>query len=296
MIGAGIGAESEAAPLPARTTGASVPFTTYEAENATHTGTSTGPDHTQGSLPSEASGRRAVRLTSGQYVEFTLSAPANAVDVRYSIPDGRDGTLSVYVGGEKLPQRLNLTSRFSYVDTPWITGSRTHHFYDDDRMLLGRDVATGTRVRLQVDSGDNAGEYTIDLADFEQVAPPAVRPGGSVSVTDHGAVPNDSGDDANAFRQAIAAARGQGATVWIPSGEFYISSALQVDQVTIRGGRTTRSTTAGCPATSGCTTSRSSARSPSGTTTRRTTVTTARSGRARSCPGCGSRTRSAGCG
>jgi hypothetical protein len=29
---------------------------------------------------------------AGQYVEFTLARPANAVDLRYSIPDSADGT------------------------------------------------------------------------------------------------------------------------------------------------------------------------------------------------------------
>jgi len=216
--------------------GASVAFTEYEAESATHNGSVIGPDHTQASLPSEASGRRAVRLANqGQYVEFTLTAPANAIDVRYSVPDGREGTLSVYVNGTKLSERLQVTSRLSYLDTPWITGSRNHHFYDNDRMLLGQNVAAGAKVRVQVDGGDSAGPYTIDLADFEQVGAPGNRPGNSVSVTDHGATPNDGSDDVGAFRAAIAAARQQGHEVWIPSGAFNLNSALQVDQVTIRG-------------------------------------------------------------
>jgi len=80
-----VGAESEAAPA-AR--GASVPFTTYEAENAAHNGSVIGPDLTQG-LASEASGRRAVTITSGQHVEFTLTGAANAANVHYSVPDGR---------------------------------------------------------------------------------------------------------------------------------------------------------------------------------------------------------------
>ncbi len=61
------------------------------------------PDRTLGTLAAEASGRRAVRLDQpGQYVEFTLTRPANAVDIRYSVPDtpdgkGLDATLSLYV-------------------------------------------------------------------------------------------------------------------------------------------------------------------------------------------------------
>jgi hypothetical protein len=150
-------------------------------------------------------------------VEFTLTAPANAMDVRYSVPDGRDGALSVYVNGSKLATSLPVTSRYSYIETPWIPGARTHHFYDDDRMLLGSSLAPGDTVRLQA---DDAGPYTVDLADFEQVAPAAAQPAGSVSVTDHGAVPGGGQDDVSAFAQAIAAAKAAGAEVWIPSGEF----------------------------------------------------------------------------
>jgi hypothetical protein len=51
-----------------------------------------GPDRTFTTLASEASGRRAVLLEGqGDYVEFTLSAPANALTVRYAVPDGPEG-------------------------------------------------------------------------------------------------------------------------------------------------------------------------------------------------------------
>ena len=67
--------------------GADVAFLEQEAENAHTNGTVIGPDRTAYTLPAEASGRAAVRLTPGQYVEFTLPHKANAITVRYSIPD-----------------------------------------------------------------------------------------------------------------------------------------------------------------------------------------------------------------
>jgi hypothetical protein len=43
-------------------------------------------------LASEASGRRAVLLENQRdFAEFTLSAPANALMVRYAVPDGPQG-------------------------------------------------------------------------------------------------------------------------------------------------------------------------------------------------------------
>ncbi|CAL9372039.1 hypothetical protein SUDANB145_00889 [Streptomyces sp. enrichment culture] len=210
--------------------GATLPFTSVEAEAAASTGTKIGPDHTQGTLASEASGRQAVRLTAGQRVEFTVPRAANAVNVAYSVPDGQSGSMNVYVNGQKLTKTLPVTSKYSYVDTPWIAGSKTHHLYDNARLLLGQDVQAGDKVALEATNV----QVTVDVADFEQVAAAATKPAGAVSVTDKGADPAGQGDSTQAFRDAIAAA--QGGTVWIPPGEYRITSSLNgVQNVTIQG-------------------------------------------------------------
>ncbi|MEV4056370.1 discoidin domain-containing protein [Amycolatopsis sp. NPDC049688] len=212
--------------------GASVPFRTVEAECSATNGSAVGPDYTQASIASEASGRQAVRITTGQYVEFTLPAAANSINVHYNLPDGSSGRLTVSVNGTKLA--LPVTSRYSYVDTSWIPGAKTHHFFDDARLLLGQNLAAGAKVRVQADSGD-VGQATIDLADFEQVGGAGTKPANALSVTDYGATANDSSDDSQAFRNALSAARAQGREVWVPSGRFEIGSALQIDQTTVRG-------------------------------------------------------------
>jgi hypothetical protein len=214
--------------------GASVPFRTVEAECSATNGTAIGPDYTQASLASEASGRQAVRIGGGQYVEFTLPAAANSINVHYSVPDGSSGRLSVYVNGTKLGSGLSVTSRYSYVDTGWIPGARNHHFFDDARLLFGQNAGAGAKVRVQSDGGD-VGQATIDLADFEQVGGAGTQPANSLAVTSYGATANDSSDDSQAFRNALAAARSQGREVWVPSGRFEIGSALQIDQTTVRG-------------------------------------------------------------
>ncbi|MGV9846089.1 discoidin domain-containing protein [Streptomyces fungicidicus] len=219
------------APAPAHAAaGANLPFTSVEAEAAAGTGTRIGPDYTQGTLASEASGRRAVRLDAGRRVEFTVPRAANAVNVAYSVPDGQSGSLAVYVNGRRLAGTLPVTSKYSYVDTPWIAGSRTHHLYDNSRMLLGRNVQPGDTVALEA----TGVQVTVDVADFEQAPDPAAKPSGAVSVTDKGADPGGQGDSTQAFRAAIAAA--QGGTVWIPPGEYRLSSSLNgVQNVTLRG-------------------------------------------------------------
>ncbi|MFC9076830.1 discoidin domain-containing protein [Streptomyces sp. NPDC057062] len=218
------------APAAHAAAGATLPFTSVEAESATTTGTRIGPDYTQGALASEASGRQAVRLGAGQRVEFTVPRAANAVNVAYSVPDGQSGTLNVYVNGTRLSKTLAVTSKYSYVDTGWIPGSRTHHFYDNARLLLGQNVQAGDRIAFE----STGTQVTVDVADFEQVAPAASQPAGSVSVTSKGADPSGQGDSTQAFRDAIAAA--QGGVVWIPPGDYRLTSSLGgVQNVTLQG-------------------------------------------------------------
>ena len=104
-------------------------------------------------LAAEASGRRAVALDAGEYVEFTLAKAANAVDVRYSVPDGSTASLTVSANG-KAAGSLALSSAYAhvygnypYTNEPADRGQ--HHYFDDARTLLGRTLAAGTRVRLR---------------------------------------------------------------------------------------------------------------------------------------------------
>ena len=217
-------------------TGASVPFTEYSAVNASTNGSVIGPSFAQGTLPSEAVGREAVQLTAqGQYVTFTLTSPANAFDLHYALPQGASGTLSVYVNGTELSQQLSLTSAYSYITTSGITGSDTHKFYDDVRMTLGQTVQTGGTVTFEVNSGNTALPYTINVADFYNVGAAISQPANSVSVASYGADPTGKNSSVSAFNSAISAANSSGESVWIPSGTYLINSPLTVSSATIEG-------------------------------------------------------------
>jgi hypothetical protein len=234
------------AALPASATagrGATQPYVEHEAENVTTNGTIIGPNRSEGTLTGEASGRKAVTLIgAGQFVEFTLTQPANAMVARVSVPDsaggtGLTGSLGVFVDGAKVSD-LTVTSRYG-----WYYGSypfsnnpgdgRQHHFYDESRLLFGSTLQVGTKIRLQY--GATLPSYTVDLADFELVAPAAAQPANSVSITDFGANPTGAGDSAPAFDQAVASARSQGRTVWIPPGTFTINRHVIVNNITVRG-------------------------------------------------------------
>jgi hypothetical protein len=224
---------------PAVTAGAKTPgLSEYLATGpgASTNGSVIGPDYTQGDLATEAVGREAVQLSApGQYVQFKLTGNANALDLDYALPQGASGTLSVYVDGIKLGQELKLTSQYSYISTPQIYGSLTHHFFNDARLLLGFQLHAGDTVRFQVDSADTAVPYTINLADFYQVAAPLQQPRHTVSVLAEGADPTGVNDSTAAFNLAIATANAAHEAVWIPQGSFTIGTALQVNNATIEG-------------------------------------------------------------
>ncbi|APR79122.1 secreted protein [Minicystis rosea] len=230
--------------------GAAAPFVEYEAESMETNGVVIGPSRTFTEVASEASGRRAVKLTKvGDDVHFKSTTHANSIVVRYSIPDGGNDywvTLGVYVDGQ-LRGRLSLTSRYS-----WTYGNHDHfnqpdqnnaglgtphHFFDESRALIG-DIPEGATVMLRKDGEDMASEYVIDLVDLEYVAPPLPKPDGFLSLTDDcGGTPNDATDDSDALQKCIDRVQGEGRPgLYLPPGEFRsISKGLSTSNITIRG-------------------------------------------------------------
>lgn len=225
--------------------GADVPFLEYEAEAAKTNGTIIGPDRAYGTIAAESVGRSAVRIEgSGQFVEFTLTKAANALNLRYSIPDSDDGqgldaTLGILIDG-KPTSSMPLTSRYSwfYGQFPWTnnpTDGGRRHMYDDSRIMFGSTLAAGTKVRLQIGEADTAPWYVIDVADFENVPAPATAPKKALSVLDYGADPTGTLDSSDAIQAAIDAASKTKRTLWIPEGSFTVTRHLIVDKVTVKG-------------------------------------------------------------
>ncbi len=225
--------------------GATLPYKEYEAENGTTNGAIYGPSTTYLSWEAEASGRKYVRLdATGKYVQWTASAAANTMVIRFSIPDSSSGggttaTLSLYVNGVFM-QKVNLTSKYAWVygAFPWTNNPADgsgHKIFDEVSFFTAGAIPAGATVKLQKDSGDTASKYLIDLIDLEQVAA-FPQPANSLSITSYGATPNGGSDDRTAIVNCIAAAKAQSKTVWIPAGTFLIGSAvIDVNNVTIGG-------------------------------------------------------------
>jgi Pectate lyase superfamily protein len=249
--------------------GARVPFAEQEAENAVTTGTAIGPGRAAYTLAAEASGRAAVRLTPGQYVQFTLPSAANAITVRYSIPDAPAGggiTAPLAVTGSSgLRRTMTLTSQYAWLynqfpfsndpdadllhpeqfitecqcvpqDTsppPAITKPfRPNHFYDEQRLLLGRTLRAGDTIRLTASAG--AAWTVVDLLDSQLVGTPHVRVV-AANVLLFGADPSGRHDSAPAFDRAVAFARAHHLTVYVPPGTYQVNRHIVVDDVTIEG-------------------------------------------------------------
>ncbi|WP_081829523.1 glycosyl hydrolase family 28-related protein [Paraoerskovia marina] len=253
--------------------GADVAFLEQEAENSTTDGTVISSRQAY-DLAAEASGRSAVQLEPGQFVEFTLPAETNAITVRYSVPDAPEGggitsRLNVRVDGGHL-QKMDLTSEYSWLynqyqftndpnaqllhpewwtvecDGPLgaegcdresreiTTPFRPMHFYNEQRMLLGRTYEAGAVVRLEVPKNATADLTTIDLLDTELVAPPHVEARG-VNVLHFGADPRGKKDSAPAMDAAIARAKSHGRPVYVPPGHYRVDRHILVDDVTIVG-------------------------------------------------------------
>ncbi|WP_410589259.1 CBM35 domain-containing protein [Amycolatopsis sp. lyj-23] len=224
--------------------GATTPYTEYEAEAGPTTGTVLTAGRAFHTVQAESSGRRAVRLgATGQSVSFTLAKPANAVTVRFSIPDTADGAgqtapLALYANGTKV-RDLTLTSNYS-----WIYGSypytnvpsqgSPHRFYDETRALIG-DWPAGTVLKLQKDASSTAAYYDIDLLDAEQAPAAATAPAEALSITSYGAVPNNGSDATAAINTAIAAGAAQHKPVWIPAGTFRITAKINGAGVKVYG-------------------------------------------------------------
>jgi MYXO-CTERM domain-containing protein len=247
--------------------GATVPFTTHEAEAGVLGGGAdvrilAAPTNTTWSSPElEASGRAFVELkATDDSVTLPNDTGANvtAIDFRYSIPDaptggGIDSTLDLYVDGV-LRQSVAVTSRQTWVydGTDWDgmsqdpTVPNPHLFFEEvHTFITGNPIKPGSKIMLKKDAANGASFYWIDLMDLEAPPAPVTQPANSLSITDYGAVPTmpadgpvpaNAVDSSAAIQKAIDAASAQNKTLWIPQGRFIVGAeGLNAHGITIAG-------------------------------------------------------------
>jgi Pectate lyase superfamily protein len=236
--------------------GASVPWITYYSTEMSTNGTRMGPGYQPFTVEAESAQRSCIKLSeTGQYVEFTACQWANALVVRYSIPDtatggGFDSTISLYKNGVFV-QKLTVTSKYSwlYGFYSWTNNPADGHprnFYDEVR-LPDFNVAPNDKITLQKDASDTSPYYIVTLVDLESVPPPGTMPttGGWLSVKNppYNATGNGVTDDSAAIVNCIKDAITQHKKVWIPVGTYLVThditsiipGDLGLHDVTIQG-------------------------------------------------------------
>lgn len=217
--------------------GAKMPYTTHEAENATIENGAT----IQQSTDMEST---AVEATNQTYVElpkkdaavtFNVTEPANALNVRYTIPDGASGQLDVQVNGSSVGNLdLSSHSAWQYLkgDHEYdqvVDGSSARFRFDETRLLL-KDIQlkSGDKISLVKKKDDNV-PYGIDFIELEQAPAPVAQGENSISIVDKGASANDDSDDTAALLAAVEEAKANGKSVYIPEGRFNFDKQVNIE-------------------------------------------------------------------
>ena len=217
--------------------GAKMPYTTHEAENASVENGAT----IQQSMDMEST---AVEATNQTYVElpkkdaavtFNVTEPANALNIRYTIPDGASGQLDVQVNGSSVGNLdLSSHSAWQYLkgDHEYdqaIDGSSARFRFDETRLLL-KDIQlkSGDKISLVKKKDDNV-PYGIDFIELEQAPAPVGQGENSISIVDKGASANDDSDDTAALLAAVEEAKASGKSVYIPEGRFNFDKQVNIE-------------------------------------------------------------------
>lgn len=217
--------------------GAKMPYTSHEAENATIENGAT----IQQSTDMEST---AVEATNQTYVEllkkdaavtFNVTEPSNALNVRYTIPDGASGQLDVQVNGSSVGNLdLSSHSAWQYLkgDQEYdqaIDGSSARFRFDETRLLL-KDIqlTAGDKISL-VKKKDDTVPYGIDFIELEQAPAPVAQGENSINIVDKGASANDDSDDTAALLAAVEEAKASGKSVYIPEGRFNFDKQVNIE-------------------------------------------------------------------
>ena len=247
------------------TYGASFPYTRYEAErgrldraHVVSLDERLTVDKMLDSTAIEAGEQSYVELEGeGSSVSFTAEVPGNAIDLRFTLPDHKAGSVDIRVNGEKAAT-FNLSSETAYQyvqkskvfdeEKDKLAGQGPIHSrfqFDEVHALLNRQVNPGDTVSV-VRTGSEGHAYGIDFIELEQALPEIQRPDNSVSITDDDltvteevepgkfqtrsvhAWANDGKDDSEAFLAALKRASDEKKTLYIPRGTFEFDRQLVV--------------------------------------------------------------------
>lgn len=217
--------------------GASMPYTRYEADKGNLLGKAeVEQSRDSHSTAIEASDQTYVALKEkGDGVSFKVNESANALTVRYTVPDGASGQLDVQVNGHSVQQLdLSSTSNWQYLNDKGVYDSaqadtRARFQFDEVHSLLpGVQLQKGDVVSLVKNRSDDV-HYGLDFVEFEQAPDPIAQGDNAINIVSKGATPNDDTDDSQALYDAIYEAKQTGKNVYIPAGRFNLNRKVGID-------------------------------------------------------------------
>jgi len=250
--------------------GATTPFTTYQAPEATLGGgasvvsLTSSPTSEYDSPQGEATGHAYVQLTgAGQSVQWTndTGQPISFINVRASIPDSSTGagltnTLDFYVNGVfRQALAMNSIQSWQYEGNNNYNGSDqnpadgdSRNFWDEfHAFVTGAPIPPGATFSLQEDSTNTAAFYWVNSIDLFNAPAPAAQPANSISITSCGAVADNTPTNGAAapgavdstadIQNCVNEAAADNEILWIPQGTFYLTgtASIVVNNVTVEG-------------------------------------------------------------
>ena len=232
--------------------GAKLPYLRYEAEEGVGRDAVLKHSTAYDEVEMEASNQSYVQLTKeDSSVRFTVKKAANAMTLRFTMPEDASGELEISVerNGELLGKKtleLDNSSAWQYVKEndvfdENIADSHSRFRFDERHFLLEND----NKELMELEEGDvltirrtdkKADELGIDFIELEQAPEAKGAPSNSISITDapYSAVPNDGQDDSKAFLDALKDADAENKTLYIPEGTFDFDQKLVLSATDMR--------------------------------------------------------------
>lgn len=196
----------------------------------------TAEPYSQDQLASEASDLQALTLNNkGESVAWTLDADANALTIRFSIPDNATGTgtqqnLALYDGDTKITDvtldsywawqytvKANVSEK--YPDNTPSADKFARMRFDEADVLLPVTVKAGHTLRLVKDN-DSADPMTIDFVEAEMAAAPLTFD--EIEATDK---VEYTGDGSNL---PVFVTNNGGKTIYIGPGTYNVPSFIEI--------------------------------------------------------------------
>lgn len=236
--------------------GAGLPWTSYDEDNTkTLSGsvTQVSSSYEQGSVSvaSEAQKRACLSLdATGSAIQWQLSSTANVLNLRYSVTDGQNGTITLKITpqtGSPYTTKVSVTSALAWVyfdsqaneyDAQAADGSlQPYKRFNDVRIKLPSTYQAGDLLEIRRDSGDNVQTW-IDVVEAETstASPPSDLSFYLNAKTGYGAKGDGVTDDTTALKTCITAAVAANKGIYLPAGTYKVSTSLSLPTgTTIQG-------------------------------------------------------------